>query len=58
MGRDETTGLVKMKQVGLIDRVIEALGLGDGMAKVKLTPADFTLLVKDTDGEEACGSFI
>ena len=40
-----------MKQVGLIDCVIETLGLEDGMAKGKLTPAESTPLVKDTYGE-------
>ena len=39
LGRDETTGLMEMKQVGLIDHVIETLGLDDGMSKVKFTPA-------------------
>ena len=45
-----------MNQVGLIDIVIETLGLDNGMAKGKFTPAEYTPLVKDTDGEEACGS--
>ena len=40
-----------MKQVGIIERVIETLGLEDGMAKGKFTPAESTPLVKDTDGE-------
>ena len=57
LGRDETTGLMEMKQVGLIDRFIETLELEDGMAKGKFTPAESTPLVKDTDGEEACGYF-
>ena len=56
LGRDETTGLMEMKQVGLIDSVIETLGLYDGMVKGKFTPAEYTPLVKDTDGEEARGS--
>ena len=30
MERDSNTGLVKMKQTGLIERVVEALGLDDG----------------------------
>ena len=46
-----------MKQVGLIDCVIKTLGLDNGMAKGKFTPAESTLLVKDNDGEELCGSF-
>ena len=31
------TGLIDMKQIGLIQRVIEALGLGDGTVKGKYT---------------------
>ena len=46
-----------MKQVGLNDRFIETLGLDNGMAKGKFTPAESTPLVKDTDGEDSCGSF-
>ena len=57
LGRDERTGLTEMKQVGLIDRVIETIGFYDGMMKVKFTPAESTPLVKDTYGEEARGSF-
>ena len=57
LGRDETTWMMEMKQVGLIDRVIETLGLDDGMKKGKLTPAESTPLVKNTGGEEAFGSF-
>ena len=30
--RDSNTGMLEMKQTGLIDRVIEALGLDDGYA--------------------------
>ena len=40
-----------MKQVGIVDFVIETLGLDDRMAKGKFTPAESILLVKDTDGE-------
>ena len=57
LSQDEETGLMEMKQVGLIDRVIETLGLDDGMANGKFTPAESTPLVKDSDGEAACGSF-
>ena len=39
---DETTRLTEMMQVGLIDRVIETLGLEDGMAKGKFTPPEST----------------
>ena len=58
LGRDGTTGLMEMKQVRIIDRVIETLGLDNGIAKGKFTPAEYTPLVKDTDGEYSCGFFI
>ena len=57
LGCDEKNGMMEMKQVGLIDCVIETLGLDDRMAKGKSTPAESILLVKDTDGEEPCGFF-
>ena len=50
LGHDGTPGLMEMKQVGLVDRVIETLGLEDGMAKGEFTPDESTPLVKDTDG--------
>ena len=55
--RDEKTGLLEMKQTGLIQRVIEAVGLDDGMAKGKFTPSELSPLVKDADGEPAGGMF-
>ena len=57
LGCDETTGLMETKQVGLIDRVIEILGLNDGMAKGKVTPAESTPLVNNSDGKAPSGSF-
>jgi hypothetical protein len=54
---DKSTGLIEMKQTGLIKRVIEALGLDGGYAKGKHTPAEAKLLVKDKDGEAASGGF-
>ena len=54
---DEKTGMMEIKQVGLIDCAIETLGLGDRMVKGKFTPAKSIILVKDTDGEEPCGFF-
>ena len=54
---DEKTGLLEMKQTGLIQRVIEAVGLDDGMAKGKFTPSELSPLVKDADGEPAGGMF-
>ena len=54
---DKTTGLIEMKQTGLIKRVIEALGLDDGYAKGKYTPAEAKPLVKYEDGEAANEGF-
>ena len=39
MERDSNTGLLEMKQTGLIERVVEALGLDDGYAWGKHTLA-------------------
>jgi hypothetical protein len=39
MEHDSNTGLLELKQTGLIDRVVEALDLDDGYACVKHTPA-------------------
>eukprot|EP00957_Ditylum_brightwellii_P002530 194326-Ditylum_brightwellii.AAC.1 len=49
MEKDETTGLLELKQTGLIDRVLETLGLDDGTAKCKWTPSESKPLVKDAD---------
>jgi hypothetical protein len=57
LDRDASTSLLEMKQTGLIKRVIEALGLDDGYAKGKHTPAKTKPLVKDADGELAHGGF-
>ncbi len=57
LDRDASTGLLEMKQTGLIKRVIKALGLDDGYAKGKHTPAKTKALVKDADGEVAHGGF-
>jgi hypothetical protein len=46
-----------MKQTGLIDRVIEALGLDTKLATNKWTPAEAKPLTKDEDGEGPQGSF-
>ena len=54
---DKSTGLIEMKQTGLINRVIEALGLDDGYAKGKYTPAKAKPLVKDEDREAANKGF-
>ena len=47
-----------MKQTGLIQRVIEAVGLKDGMLKVKFTPSEQRPLVKDADDKPPSGMFI
>ena len=54
--RDPETSLLKMKQTGLIKRIIEALGLDDG-AKGKFTPSESKPLVKDINGDLASGAF-
>ncbi len=54
---DASSGLLEMRQTGLIQRVITALGLDDGYAKGKHTPAESKPLVKDADGEGAHGGF-
>ncbi len=57
MERDPKTGLLKMKQTILIKRVIETLGLDDGLVKEKHTPSESKLLVKDLNGEPASEAF-
>ena len=36
--KDLRTGLLEMKQTMLIQRIIEAIGLDDGMSTVEFTP--------------------
>jgi hypothetical protein len=55
--RDPDTGMIEMKQTGLIDRCIEAMGLDIGQINSKWTPAEAKPLVKDEDGENARGDF-
>jgi hypothetical protein len=50
---DSNTGLLKMKQTGLIGRVVEVLSLDDGYAWGKHTPAETKPLIKDEDGVAA-----
>ena len=57
MCQDKDTNLTEMKQTGLIDQIIEVLGLDDGIARGKYTPAKATPLVKDECGDEASGTF-
>ena len=54
---DKTTGLMELKQTGLIDRVIETLGLDIGTTSGKFTPAEAKPLVKDIAGDPALGDF-
>ena len=46
-----------MKQTGLIDRIIEAMGLDVGTVNEKATPAQNSPLVKDVNGLDAKGDF-
>ena len=57
MERNEETGLLEMKQTGLIDRIIEALGLDVGTVNEKATPAEHAPLVKDADGPDALRNY-
>ncbi len=54
---DSNTGLLEMKQTGLIERVFEALGLDDGYAWGKYMPAETKPLVKNEDGVAAAKGF-
>ncbi len=54
--QDSETGLLEMKQTGLIKRIIKALRLEDG-AKGKFTPSESKPLVKDVNGDLASGAF-
>ncbi len=54
---DPETGLLEMKQTGLIKRVIKALGLGNGLVKEKYTPSESKPLVKNINCEAASGAF-
>ena len=54
---DASSGLLEMKQTGLIQRVVTALGLDDGYAKGKHTPEESKPLVKNADGEGVHGGF-
>jgi hypothetical protein len=55
--RDPETGLLEMKQTGLIKRIIKALGLDDGCARGKYTPSESELLIKDINGNSASDAF-
>ena len=55
MERDPETGLIEMKQEGLIHRVLEALGLEIGTVNRKATSAEGRPLVKHPNGEPSKG---
>ena len=50
MERNED-GFIELKQVDLIDRILEALGLDTKLTTNKWTPVEHDPLVKDSDGE-------
>ena len=49
--QERKIGLIEMKQTLLIQLVVEAIGLDNGMVKGEFTPSDQRPLVKDTNGE-------
>ena len=55
--QESNTGLIEMKQTGLIQCVIEAVGLDDGVKKGTFTPSEQRPLVKDSDGKTPSGMF-
>ena len=57
MVRDESTGLMEMTQVGIIDHVIETLVLDDVITKSTFTPSGSKPLVKYAYGSAPCGTF-
>ncbi len=54
---DPETGLLEMKQTGLIKQVIKALGLDNGLVKGKYTPPESKPLVKNLNSEAASWAF-
>ena len=56
MTRDDK-GAIELKQTGLIDRILEALGLDTRLATGKHTPAETSPLTKDEDGPGPEGSY-
>ena len=55
--RNKKTGLIEMRQDGLIERIVEALVLYDGTATKNNTPSEGNPLVKDKDGPSTHGNF-
>ena len=54
---DPETGLLEIKQTGLIIWVIKALGLDDRIVKWKYSPSESKPLVKNLNDEAASGAF-
>ena len=54
---DEETGLLEMKQTGLIDCVSTPIGLDKSMAKENYTPTGSVHLVNNEDGVPVSGIF-
>ena len=57
MERDPNTGLLEMKQEGLILRIIEAMDLDVSTINPKWTPAEAAPLIKDSEGAPASDDF-
>ena len=57
LGRETKTGLIETKQNELIKRVIETVGLENGVLKGKFTSLKQSTLVKDTNGKHPSGIF-
>ena len=57
LGCDEAISLMEMKQVGLINFVLETIGLYYGTEKKKFNPSESSPLVKDAYGPEYCGIY-
>ena len=57
LGQESKTGVIEMKQNGLVQRVIQAVGLDDGMVKGKLTSSEQRPLVKYANGKPPSGMF-
>ncbi len=56
--KDTETGLIEMKQTGLIDRVIKTLGLDVETVNSKAMPAKHKPLVEDEEGPPTRGESI
>ena len=57
LDQDLKIGLLYMKHTGIIQRVIEAVGMDYVMPKGNFTPSEVNPLVKDDNGEPMSGLF-